>query len=145
MKRNSAFSRTRGRRAQRGFTLLEILLVAAILVILASMATIGFTAMQRSATSRLAISEIKTIENACKMFKINHQHFPSKLEELVQPVQGMNRTEWGGPYLEAPDFDDPWKQPYKYTPDEVNDRVVIISAGPDRQASTEDDVSNTPG
>ena len=121
---------------------MEILLVAAILVIMASMATLGFTAMQRRATSNLALNEIKNIESACKMFKIAHQRFPTKLEELVNPVQGMNRTQWGGPFMEVKDFDDPWSNPYKYSPDETQDLVTITSAGPDRQASTEDDISN---
>ena len=133
----------RKRRARGGFTLMEILLVAAILVIVASMATLGFTAMQRQAVSKMATNEIKNIEAACKLFKISHQRFPNKLEELIQPVQGMNKTQWGGPYLEVRDFRDPWDQDYKYTPDEVNDRVIITSAGPDREAGSEDDLSNS--
>ncbi len=130
------------RKARSGFTLMEILLVAAILVIIASMATLGFTAMQRRATANLALNEIKNIESACKLFKISHQRYPTKLDELVQPVQGMNRTQWGGPFLDVKDFNDPWNQPYKYSPDEGQDLVTIISAGPDRQSGTEDDISN---
>lgn len=130
--------RNKGRRA--GFTLMEILLVAMILVIIASMATFGFTAMQKSAVSRMAENEINTIENACTAFKLTHMHFPNKLEELINPVQGMNKTQWGGPYLKVQDFNDPWGQPYKYSSDEVNDRVLISSAGPDRQSGTEDDL-----
>lgn len=137
MNRKSRSCRRRG-----GFTLMEILLVAAILVIIASMATLGFTAMQRRATSQMALNEIKNIESACKMFKIQHQRFPTKLEELVQPVQGMNRTQWGGPFMETKDFNDPWLQPYKYSPNEGQDIVTIESAGPDRQSGTEDDISN---
>ena len=130
------------RRARKGFTLMEILLVAAILVIIASMATLGFTAMQRRATSQMAMNEIKNIESACKMFKIQHQRFPTKLEELVQPVQGMNRTQWGGPFLEVKDFNDPWNRPYTYAPDEAQDLVTIGSNGPDGTKGTEDDISN---
>jgi general secretion pathway protein G len=121
---------------------MEILLVAAILVIIASMATLGFTAMQRSATSKLTLNEIKSLETGCNMFKITHLKFPNKLEELVQPVQGMNTTQWGGPYVKVSDFNDPWGQEYKYSVDEVNDRVLITSAGPDRQPGTEDDITN---
>ena len=90
----------------------------------------------------LVLNEIKNIESACKMFKIAHQRFPTKLEELVNPVQGMNRTQWGGPFMEVKDFDDPWSSPYKYNPDEVQDVVTISSAGPDRQSGTEDDIAN---
>ncbi len=134
-------NRRKGRRA--GFTLMEILLVAMILVIMASMAIYGFTAIQKAAISKLTVSEINTIEGACTQFKITHLHFPNKLEELITPVQGMTKTQWGGAYLIVEDFNDPWGQPYKYTVDEVNERVLISSPGPDRQSGTEDDLSST--
>lgn len=133
-------NRRRGNRA--GFTLMEILLVAMILVIIASMATLGFTAMQRSATSNLTKNEISSIEHGCTLFKITHMHFPNKLEDLTIPVSGMTQTQWGGPFVKTPDFNDPWGQAYKYSADEVNDKVIISSAGPDRQFSTEDDLTN---
>lgn len=133
---------SRGRNRRQGFTLMEILLVAAILVIIASMATLGFTAMQRRATRNLAQSEINTIETGCTMFKTAHMRYPTRLEELATPPQGMNRTEWGGPYVQVADFNDPWSRPYKYSADEINDRVIITSSGPDMREGTEDDITN---
>ncbi len=136
-----SISRQRLRRS--GFTLMEILLVAAILVILASMATIGFRQMGRSATSQLAVSEIESFENACEMYAIKHQRFPGSLSELYVPSGQMSRTQWGGPYMtdgENPPLD-PWNNPYSYSQDVENDRVVITSTGPDGVAS-EDDISN---
>jgi hypothetical protein len=52
----------------------------------------------------------------------------------------LTRNQWGGPYLEKPINAEPWSRPYTYTPDELNDRVIIVSNGPDGQAGTEDDV-----
>ncbi|MGI9519709.1 MAG: type II secretion system protein GspG [Pirellulaceae bacterium] len=137
-------TRKRQRRQRGGFTLMEILLVAAILVILASMATIGFNAMQRSATANIAKSEIQAIEQACGLFHINHLRYPASLDELTNRPSDIAESNWpgGGGYLDADDLNDPWGQPYRYQPDEANDRVVITSNGVDRKAQTDDDISN---
>ncbi len=132
------------RRSRRGFTLVEILLVAAILVVVASMATLGYTSMQKSATMNLCKSDVKNIETACTAFKVNHQRFPDTLDDLVRPPQGMSRIDWGGEYVKGKtgSLKDPWGQVYRYQRDDANDMVSISSSGPDRQWNTEDDISN---
>ncbi len=132
----------RRQRARSGFTLMEIILVAAILVIIASMATIGFLSMQRGATSKLAMNEIKQMENACTLFKINNLHFPNQLQDLFTRPSGVSQQQWGGPYLQNGDTLDPWGNEFVYSADESNDRVTITSAGPDRQTGTDDDITN---
>ncbi len=121
---------------------MEILLVAAILVILASMATIGFNAMQRAATANLAQSEIHAIEQACGFFRVAHLRYPSSLDELMNRPSDITEANWPGSYLKTNDLDDPWGQPYTYQPDDANDRVIITSPGPDRKPQTNDDISN---
>ncbi len=132
----------RRRQSRKGFTLMEILLVAAILVILASMATIAILNIGESATQRIALSEIKNFQNACILYKVNNQSFPARLEDLFNPPQGMSKQQWGGPYLENGDIFDPWNNKYTYAADEENNRVIINSPGPDRKVGTDDDVSN---
>lgn len=134
--------RNRQRRNRQGFTLLEILLVAAILVVIGSMATIGYLSMQRGATQRLAMNEIRTMENACIQYKINVGTFPAKLVDLYQQPTGLTKMQWGGPYLTNGDTKDPWGNDYEYVANNQDDRVQISSNGPDGQDGTEDDVSN---
>ena len=130
----------RNRTRKSGFTLLELLLVMAILVVLASLSTFAVLSLKQKSLQSAAFMEIKTLENACKMYKLQVNSFPSTLDDLYTAPSGMTKTQWGGPYLDNPVSNDPWQRPYKYGADEANERVMITSAGPDGQAGTEDDV-----
>lgn len=123
-----------------GFTLLELLLVMAILVVLASLATFSVLNLKRTSLQKTAFMEIKTLEDACKMYKLNVGSFPTQLDDLFTNPSGLSRVQWGGPYIEKPIIADPWQRPYTYSPDDANERVMITSNGPDGQAGTEDDV-----
>jgi general secretion pathway protein G len=128
------------RRRNSGFTLLELLLVMAILVVLASLSTFAVLGLQRNALSKAAATEIQNLKSQCIAFKLHVGNFPSSLDDLYAPPSGMTPSQWGGPYVQDPIKGDPWKQPYKYSADEANDRVMITSNGPDRQEGTADDI-----
>lgn len=130
-------------RRNSGFTLLELLLVMAILVVLAGLSTVAVVNLQRGAYQKTALVEIETMEKACKMYKLNAGSYPATLDDLYTNPTGMSRAQWGGPYLDKPISNDPWQSPYSYTKDELNDRVTITSPGPDKQTGTEDDVPGT--
>jgi len=133
--------RRRGARRQ-GFTLTEVLLVMAILVMIASMATVAIFTANRRATRNAVLSEISTMENACTQFRLQLQRYPAKLEDLFTPPQGVSVDRWGGPYLDKGDIMDPWNNPYNYEANEGQDLVRISSAGPDGQPGTDDDIPN---
>jgi general secretion pathway protein G len=128
------------RRRNAGFTLLELLLVMAILVVLASLSTFAVLGMQRNAYSRAAATEIQNLKSMCQAFKLHVGRFPATLDDLYLPPSGMSPQEWGGPYVQEPIKGDPWKRPYNYSADELNDRVIITSNGPDGQQGTADDI-----
>ena len=130
--------------SRQGFTLLELLLVMAILVVLASLASLAILPMLQSSKSDATQIEITSLANSCKMYKIRVGAFPSKLEDLTNRPSGLDQSSWGGPYVETLSVNDTWNRPYKYTPNEGNNTVLIQSAGPDGQIGSEDDVSNSP-
>lgn len=132
-------------RRRSGFTLMELLLVMAILVIMASMVTYAFLNIQQNAQSDAALSQISTLENACVSYKLQVGRFPSKLEDLYTQPSGLTKRQWRGPYLQEPVPADPWGNPYSYGVDEANNRVFISSAGPDGQKGTADDVPEPKG
>lgn len=132
----------RSRVKRGGFTLMEILLVAAILVIMASMATLAFRSLGKSATANLALNEIKLLANGCEMFAITNQRYPNSLQDLFTLPSGSTKAQWGGPYMKEGDTRDPWGNEYQYSIDNQNERVVIKSYGPDQVDGGDDDISN---
>lgn len=131
---------SRRNRRNSGFTLLELLLVMAILVVLASLSTFAVLGLQRNALSKAAATEISNLKSQCIAYKLHVGVFPTSLDDLFVPPSGMTQIQWGGPYVQEQIKGDPWKQPYNYSADEANDRVNITSNGPDRQQGTQDDI-----
>lgn len=139
-KRMQSNRRMRNRHRQ-GFTLLELLLVMAILVILASLSTVAVLTMQGNAQSKAAFTQISTLKTQCISYKLATLTFPKKLEDLVVRPAGMTQSSWGGPYLQDKTIPkDPWQNPYKYAAKEATDEVFISSAGKDQQHGTADDI-----
>ena len=97
---------------------------------------------QGSTSESAASVEIKTLANACKMYKLNVGSFPAKLQDLSQLPSGLNQAQWAGPYLDPPIVNDPWNRPYKYSPNDETNTVSIQSAGPNGEFGTLDDLSN---
>jgi general secretion pathway protein G len=94
------------RRATRraGFTLLEVLVVVAILVILAGVASISIFRYMEDAKVGRAKADMQAIEKACKTFYTQHNEWPdpSNLAITIGPLleQGQNALidPWGNPY-----------------------------------------------
>ena len=133
----------RYRKRRKGFTLTEVLLVMAILVMIAGMAVVAIFSAQKRASRSAALNEIATLENACTQYRLQLQRYPAKLQDLFTPPQGVDPTKWGGPYLDKGDTKDPWGNEYQYEANEQNDIVRISSAGPDGTPGNADDVNNS--
>lgn len=135
-------------RKRRGFTLMEVLLVMAILIILASLVTVGYQAIRKNANRDGAAAQIKALETACMVYLNDVGQLPTDLNDLRQPPQGLsNPDKWRGPYMDTDIPADPWQQPYQYeqTVDQYqNPRPMIYSFGPDMAKGTQDDISNQP-
>lgn len=148
---NSVKKRVRRRttlhhRRRSGFTLLELLLVMAILVILAGLSTVAVLNIQGNSQSRAAFAQIKILKNACTMYKLNGNPYPKTLENLIVLPPGMNAATWGGPYLEGNSIPlDPWQNPYKYSANDAAQQITITSAGKDGQHGTADDIPGVGG
>ena len=130
---------------RRGFTLLEVLLVLAILVILTSTVSFYFVGAQKKANIRAATVQINAIQQLLNSYHIDVGSFPTNeqgLDALQNPPAGVPNNKWAGPYGEKAIPPDPWGNPYQYelTPPES---YRIWSFGPDGQDGSADDVSNT--
>ena len=76
---------------QRGFTLLEIMVVIVILGILASLVVPNLMGNKEQADRQKAVSDIVALENALDMYKLDNSRYPTTeqgLEALVTKPQG---------------------------------------------------------
>ncbi len=138
-------SRIRRKRKSRGFTLIEVLLVLAILVILASMVGVYFVGAQRGAYEKAAKAQIGMFKQQLDMYRLDVGSYPNATQGLTSlrqaPADLRNPQKWKGPYSEKDIPLDPWDNPYQY---ELlgADQFRIWSLGPDQQDGTDDDISN---
>lgn len=135
----------RPRRDRRGFTLMEVLLVLAILVILGSLAAMSLSGVMGNANRDSAKAQIGLFKSPVERFFINTNQYPTSLEDLVQqPSDAALAGRWQGPYMDPPLPLDPWKRPYQYVaPGKHNaSSYDIWSLGPDGQDGTADDIGN---
>jgi general secretion pathway protein G len=98
--------------AQRrgAFTLLEVLVVVAILVILASVGTISVLKYLEESKMNRATADMQMLYKSCKAYYINTNQWPQTLDELVTPQGG------GRPYIEQGSaLTDPWGKAYQYS------------------------------
>lgn len=135
MRRN--FNRKQGRNA---FTLMELLLAMTILIIMGGLASFAFLNMGTTARMNAMLTQIRTYEKACISYKITNNRFPRSLDDLYTLPSGMTQRQWGGPYIDKPVNLDLWGSAFTYTADELANRVVITSNGPDGQQNTVDDI-----
>lgn len=136
----------RRRRQSRGFTLMEVMLVMAILIIIASLATYSILVFQRNAQEDATRLTITSIERGCEAYQIDVGTLPNQLNDLIIKPSGAS-NKWRGPYLNKQQIpNDAWNAPFEYKTD-INPatglpRAIIRSNGLDRQQGTADDITN---
>ncbi len=131
------------RRRRGGFTLMEVLLVLAIIVILGSMVGIFIAQMQAGAYEDLAKTQMGMFETQLKAYRLHVGSLPNSNQGLdalmFAPTDLANPDKWRGPYSSKEIPPDPWSNPYQY---EMVSAVQyrMWSWGADGMDGTEDDV-----
>jgi general secretion pathway protein G len=133
--------RVKSRWIERGFTLIEIMVVVVILGILAAVIIPRISGKPEQAKRTKAVTDIKSIETALALFMLDNGFYPSTeqgLEALVtEPTSGQipNNFQEGGYLKKVPR--DPWNGPYIYISPGVHGDFDLISYGSDGEEGGE--------
>lgn len=128
---------TKKRYRDAGFTLIELMIVIAILGLMAYMVAPRLMGVMGKAKPKLAQTDIKNLETALDLFYLDVGRYPTEDEGLkALTQQPENLPNWGGPYLKKPPKD-PWGRDYVYKFPGEHGPYDIMSYGADGQAGGE--------
>ena len=121
------------RAGSAGFTLVELLVVLAILTLLAGIVGPRVLGQLGGAKSKTAAVQIADIDKALELFKLDVGRFPTTeegLEALTKRPPTVS-SGWAGPYLKGALPTDPWARPYRYQGPGPDGAIEILSLGAD--------------
>jgi general secretion pathway protein G len=124
-----------GHVAQRGFTLVELLLVLMILALIGGLVLPGIINRAEGAKSKVAGSQVSRLSMAVESYYLDTGSIPQSLNALVD--NAGNDAGWNGPYVKSSSLKDPWGKEYQFrVPGEHGD-FDISTMGADGQSGGE--------
>jgi general secretion pathway protein G len=123
------------RTSERGFTLVEIMVVIVILGLLATLVVPNIMASSDEAKVGKANSDVNMLADQVRMYYVKQSRLPESLEELV------TKDEKGNSMIERLPTD-PWNTPYELVEGDTRREFEVISCGPDKSQGTDDDISS---
>lgn len=125
--------------AQRGFTLLELLVVLVVLGLLAGIVAPKYFSQLGRSEAKVARAQIEGLGKALDLYRLEVGHYPSSEQGLQALVSSPgSEPRWSGPYLQKNVPQDPWGRAYIYRqPGENGGEYDLLSMGKDGQPGGE--------
>ncbi|MCB1608687.1 MAG: type II secretion system major pseudopilin GspG [Xanthomonadales bacterium] len=117
---------------QAGFSLIEVLLVLALIAGIGALIATNIFGQNEKAKVSQAKIQVKKIAMAVDTYYIDTGNLPSKLDELLSGSNGTNG--WDGPYIKDSELKDPWDQPFQFKSPGEHGPYDIMSYGADRKS-----------
>lgn len=131
----------RDRQGERGYSLLEVLIVLTIIALIAALVGPRLMAQLDRSKVTAARVQVRAIAASLETLRLDLGRYPTTEEGLallVEPPRGSDNAMWRGPYLDAELPADPWGRPYVYAaPVEDFARPRIASLGSDGEEGGE--------
>jgi len=122
----------------RGFTLLEMIVVLVIIGLIMGLVGPRLFAQADKAKVQTAETQVRMLRGALETMRLDIGRYPTReegLQLLIHPSSDSRLAQrWQGPYLEDGLPDDPWGNPYQYSPQPSGmHSFVLYSFGADGQ------------
>jgi general secretion pathway protein G len=119
--------------SQRGFSLIEIILVVVLIGGIVAFAATRILGGGDRAKANLAKSQVQTLAEKVQQFEMDTGGLPGSLNELVS----SDASGWLGPYAKESELKDPWNHPFDYRVPGDNQPFDLVSYGKDGKAGGE--------
>lgn len=119
---------------ERGFTLLELLVVMVIIGLLAGLVAPRYFEQIGKSNTKIARAQIESLGKALDQYRLDVGAYPST-EEGLQALMAkpQDAPHWSGPYLQKLAPPDPWDRPYQYRAPGEHGDYDLYSYGKDGQ------------
>jgi general secretion pathway protein G len=133
------FLRAATRTAQRGFTLIELMVVLVIIGVLAALIVPYVIERADDARVTAARTDINNLMQALKLYRLDNQRYPTAEQGLqallTRPTTGPAAPNWKAYVEKLPN--DPWGHPYQYMNPGIKGEIDVLSFGADGQSGGE--------
>ncbi len=130
------------RKSEKGFSLIELIVVMVILTLLAAIVGPRFFKHAADAKISAAKIQIEDFGGALQLYALDMGRYPETTEGLESMVRNPGNSEaWNGPYLKKEQVpNDPWGKQYIYRCPGMHGDYDLFSLGPDGAEGGDDDV-----
>ncbi|SKC95623.1 type II secretion system protein G [Burkholderia sp. CF099] len=119
---------------ERGFTLLELLVVMVIIGLLAGLVAPRYFEQIGKSNTKIARAQIESLGKALDQFRLDVGAYPTTEEGLqALMTKPQDAPHWSGPYLQKAVPPDPWDRPYQYRAPGEHSDYDLYSYGKDGQ------------